>query len=665
MSDSAFWATIASTDTTMLLGLKAAGAARGLIAGKPTISKTAWSDGIARLRRITGVDVLSVDELLPIVRVKPNNAAALRTLRRLPFVAFSEPARSPVAYFDVNDCKAGGTPQGVLVAEPYAGGGADTISQVFDSMFIRNAWKLATGAGVIVGVVGTGMDVTPGSDLHPSRGKAPNIHATVKSQMTPFPNPVSYLTVVEEYVMPVCDHETRLGGLAVGAKNGVGTVGAAYAAGLVSVKQTDDGVLNEDAAKSALAIRYAVERGAKVITLGFGWWFFTANAVSWEIDHHYYNNDVVFVGAAGTCNSGTNCPQIDSPVFPASKGEVLAVTGARHDGSRPYVFNYGSKYEGVVGYSHLASNRMGHPGALDGIAGSSAPTGVVAGIAALIRSRNPSFNRRQVVDRIVRTSGAACGAPAVWRDNMINASAAVGGPCVQRMTGPATVYASGIQSPISFSVLTVKRFADGYAPGGSGSYASQWSPTGSSFPWTPTTGAVREGGMTNGDATISGGTFGWRSQQSYRFLPAHDQQPYVTTISATISDDGLPISEVRSKRVLVCHSPGLCWNTTRGYPGFGVSAFGPSFVNQGGPVTWTASVGEPAGSHSIHWEASFDGYTFSYVGGGSSYTKYVYELEGPYTMWLRAVVNSSSSGVATSPAIPVYVHTSCGGIFIC
>jgi hypothetical protein len=359
---------------------------------------------------------------------------------------------------------------------------------------------------------------------------------------------------------------------------------------------------------------------------------------------------------------------MNEPVFPAKMSQVVAVTAARHDGTRPHVNNYSLKYAGVVAYTDLVSNRMSHPGALLEISGSSGATGVVGGIAALIRARNPLFNRHQVIDRIVRTNGASCGASDVWRDNMINASAAVGGPCVQRMSGPTTVFTNGnpiaFQSAVPFTVLTVKHFSDGYVPGGSGSYAAQWSP-GALVSWPPPTGAVASGAVLNGDITNVAGTFGWRTQQGYKFLPAHDGQPYVTTVSSTITDNTLPISEVRKQRILVCAASGACWNTTRAYPGFGITAFGPSLVDQPGSVTWTASVGEPAGSYSVHWEASFNGSSFSYVGSGSTYTKYVYDMEGPYTMWLRAVVTSSLMGVATSPAVSVYIHTDCGGVYIC
>ena len=80
------------------------------------------------------------------------------------------------------------------------------------------------------------------------------------------------------------------------------------------------------------AIQIAALNGAKVISMAWG-----LTSQSWYIndviDYWHYNHDVMFVGAAGTCPDGW-CPGNDNTaIFPASKEEVLAVTGANQDAS--------------------------------------------------------------------------------------------------------------------------------------------------------------------------------------------------------------------------------------------------------------------------------------------------------------------------------------------
>lgn len=239
---------------------------------------------------------------------------------------------------------------------------------------------------------------------------------------------------------PQCDHETRLANIAAAPRDGIGVVGIAYRANVYS-NYFEDGVYNTDEAAASAAVYYiGVYAHAKVITMAWG--SLTGNSgISDTIDNLYYNYDVMFVGAAGTCWGGTGyCPNMGSAVFPASKGEVLAATGANWDGSRPTDnYDWGANFEGVLTYTTLATVGLGSGTASD-LGGSSASTGVIAGVAALVRSRYPWLNAHDAMYRILNTDGAICrDPPPAWRPGMVNALAAVGGPCILQINGPTTI----------------------------------------------------------------------------------------------------------------------------------------------------------------------------------------------------------------------------------
>lgn len=101
---------------------------------------------------------------------------------------------------------------------------------------------------------------------------------------------------------PACSHGTRIAGLATAPRYGSSIVGAAYRANLYSVHQADSE--NPDVENAGLAIHDAVVNGhARVVIMAWGeehWYDNVAN----EITYHCYNDDVMFVGAAGTCPLG-------------------------------------------------------------------------------------------------------------------------------------------------------------------------------------------------------------------------------------------------------------------------------------------------------------------------------------------------------------------------
>jgi hypothetical protein len=447
LSDSALWAAINERDSVVAIGLKTPGSsARGVARGRPTLSRADWRGGITKLQHDRGLSIARIDSThLPVIEGRILSVDGLSRIRRLPFVDFVEPARMRVTYFDGCDDISGGSSNGSSESSSGAGGTpvvtvtspsglVDYIAASLISMNLDKAWQLSTGAGVTVGVTDTGLDTDNPSEWSPAYASSGDSYGrSVASVAVKIPWSV------------VCAHGTKISGLVGAPRDGRNIVGAAYRANIVSVYQADGE--NPDVTLAANAIHAAatgvpgVYAPAKVIVMAWGEWNWYDNVAN-EIDTHYYNDDVIFVGASGTCFLGLSyCPRMETAVFPAEKEEVLAVSGANADGTRPGdMYDFGTK-SGVLAYTDLASTGLGTTN-LQNISGSSASTGIMGGIAALVRSRYPSMTNRDVMNRLMATAGVWCAgnnAPA-WRDAVVNAYAALGGVCIQGSPiGPSQV----------------------------------------------------------------------------------------------------------------------------------------------------------------------------------------------------------------------------------
>ena len=414
-------------------------------------------------------------------------------------------------------------------------------------MNIPNAWLLSTGAGTTVGITDTGLDRVDPSEFGPSYASSGGSGGRWVQVGQSYP-----WVADGAQLSPQCSHGTRISGLVGAPSNGRSTVGVAFGANIYNVYQANG--VAPDQAVAAQAIHLAAIKGSRVIVMAWGliqW----SQAVSDEIDSHHYYDNVMFVGASGTCPIGDFCPHMNSAQYPAGKEEVLAVSGYNHDGTRPdNMFSYGVK-SGVWAYTNLATTGMRRSDIVT-IGGSSGATGVVGGIAALVRARNPGFTARQTMDRIIKTSGVYCGSPNTHRSYLINASPAVGGACVRTLyaTAAHSEVAPGVINyytndpnegafpPVDFYQLVERHFPD-HVYGGSGSYQVDWI-TGPEF-------VVQS--AQDGDFANNGGV-SYRSLRTVTFARAWDGQPYRSTVKTRTTDTQWSTVDERGQSVLVCTS---------------------------------------------------------------------------------------------------------------
>ena len=169
------------------------------------------------------------------------------------------------------------------------------------------------------------------------------------------------------------------------------------------------------------AVRWAVDNGARVINISLGstspeW------PQSWDAAFLYAEqNDVVIVAAAG--NRGGGNVQVGAP---ATIPGVLTVAGLDRKGTA----SIDSSSQGIsIGVAAPAENLIGGlpGGGYAEWAGTSGATPIVAGVAALIRSKWPEMTASQVINRIVSTAKDA-GAPGkdpLYGFGILNAEAAL------------------------------------------------------------------------------------------------------------------------------------------------------------------------------------------------------------------------------------------------
>lgn len=212
-------------------------------------------------------------------------------------------------------------------------------------------------------------------------------------------------------------HGTHVAGI-IGAQrnNGIGIDGVANNVEIMVVRAVPDG--DEYDKDIALAIRYAVDNGAKVINTSFGKYYSPHPEWVWDAIKYASSKDVLIVNAAG--NEGIN---LDSKqVYPNDQkgtgvevGDTFITIGATNtkygselvaDFSNYGVSNVDVFAPGVKIWSTTPLNTYEY------LQGTSMAAPAVAGVAAVIRSQYPNLSAKQV-KQILMNSGLSSTTPVV------------------------------------------------------------------------------------------------------------------------------------------------------------------------------------------------------------------------------------------------------------
>jgi len=213
------------------------------------------------------------------------------------------------------------------------------------------------------------------------------------------------------------DHGTHVAGIIAATRdNNQGIAGAANVS-IMALKVLDAEGLGEDSGIAA-AIRYAADNGAHIINLSLGGGSPTqmlADACAYATQR-----GCLVVGAAG--NDGVNT--VD---FPANLDTVVAVAATDANDNIADFSNAGPGIElsapGNDILSTLTGNNYGT------MSGTSMATPYVAGVAALIKSANPSMTGEQLRERLAATCDdiGNAGYDELYGHGRINAFRALGG----------------------------------------------------------------------------------------------------------------------------------------------------------------------------------------------------------------------------------------------
>jgi subtilisin family serine protease len=291
----------------------------------------------------------------------------------------------------------------------------------YDEIGASRAWDVTMGAGIIIAILDTGVDVTH-EDLRDNlwsnpretannvdddgNGCTDDVHGCNFAEKNPGCGETQTPPNVD--ISDNNGHGTFVAGVAAArGNNGEGVIGVAPYATIMPVK-----VLDCQGSGTALSatqgLLYAAKNGAKVINLSFG-----ADEDSQTLSqaiaqvHDLYG--AVIVAAAGNSGAG-------KVSFPARDSRVIAVSASDHsdEGSKASFSNWGPEVSvtvpGVDIFSTVPQKACGHdwtctdgqpyaPGT-----GTSFSAPLVAGAAALVLSREPRMLPDGVKSRLMSTA---------------------------------------------------------------------------------------------------------------------------------------------------------------------------------------------------------------------------------------------------------------------
>ena len=257
--------------------------------------------------------------------------------------------------------------------------GDHVISDVFDQdaltrMGVDQAHEEATGQGVVVAVLDTGVDHTH-----------PDLSAFVSSEGYDFiENDADPLDAVDEL-------DQDFDGLTdEGAGHGTHVAGLVHAvapdATILPIR-----VLNSEGIGTSVAvargIHYAVDNGARVINLSLG--LDTTADVIKEAIQNARSSQVVVVASAG--NRGIHDPEH----FPANRHEVLAVASTNNLDLKAEFSSYSAHVDMCAPGENILSTFLNHGYAI--WSGTSMSTPMVSGAAALRIELQPSAAADEII----------------------------------------------------------------------------------------------------------------------------------------------------------------------------------------------------------------------------------------------------------------------------
>jgi thermitase len=299
------------------------------------------------------------------------------------------------------------------------------------------AWDLTTGSpSITIAIVDTGVD-----------SSHPDLASKVVGQY-------SFTGSTKDGF----GHGTHCAGIAAAATNNdVGIAGMCPNCSILSVKVLDDqgsGYMSDVAS----GITYAASHGARVISLSLGGGSHSdtmRSALQYAI-----SKNALPVCAMGNSGSSNNTPE------PAYWHDCLSVIATDQNGAKASFSNFGMKADVAAPGVAILSTMPTYPVTLttaygyhtnyDALSGTSMATPMVAGIAGLVLSENPSLTPAQVAGILMASSGDGVS----WNSNLafgvVNAFNAVSSAVHSDYAPPLANIITPVESSTVAGLVTVQ-----------------------------------------------------------------------------------------------------------------------------------------------------------------------------------------------------------------
>ncbi len=276
---------------------------------------------------------------------------------------------------------------------------------------IPNAWTKSTGKGIKVFIIDTGCEFDQ-ENLGTAFNQGASAGRTVEKIVTlPQSTFLGIPTGPVETADDGCGHGTSMAGACAAPRGTDGNAcGVAYNCNLVTCRAASDVYLDESREVKGVsdAFTNAGNRAdVKIISMSMG--RITSSSQMQDAINYAYGKGKLIFCAAGTSFSWTS--GWFGVIFPAVLTQVNAVTGVRdNDGGNTCTDCHSGSETDFTIVMEKATTGI-HPLSLamkgdipSTVGGSSVSTATAAGIAALVWSKFPSYNRDKVLNKLITTS---------------------------------------------------------------------------------------------------------------------------------------------------------------------------------------------------------------------------------------------------------------------
>ena len=346
------------------------------------------------------------DAVLNLIDVKVTTLRSVTALRKNPNIRYLEPEGYVYQALTQKSSKGCSQTGQAISSQDYGtlSSGAKVPWNYYDH-HVDDAWAYSTGRGIGVGVIDTGLSPNQANlgykfdDFY--SGRYVRKYGTYVDSWWPWSSKT-------DGPNDKCGHGTSACATIAAPNNNTGQfIGVAYECNLVSYRGTSDVVLDgyherRGVANALIALGNRSDVQIISMSIGYPW---SIGRIADAVRYAHARGKLIFA-AGGTSTSFTNWYGI---IFPASMSETVAVTGIEegsgyeecdtcHIGSMDFtiIMERGTNNnQPVLGFNTGQSQYFG---------GSSVATAFTAGIAALVWSEYPSWDRNQVLQRLKEAS---------------------------------------------------------------------------------------------------------------------------------------------------------------------------------------------------------------------------------------------------------------------